>query len=149
MPLLTHYWPLWLLAAFFAFSALRAGQRRFDLSIRERNYLLSYRPVLWFFSALFAGLALMDWVFHSLLFQPFTSLNRVLWGMLALGALAICSGLWVRPPEVDHGSHDRLSASMRARRWYASLTSIGALLFNVALAVWLVATALTLYRGML
>lgn len=149
MPLLIHYWPLWLLAAFFAFSAIRAGQRRFDLSLRERNYLLGYRPVLWFFSALFVGLALMDWVFYSLHFEPFTALNRVLWGVLALSALAICSGLWVRPPEPDRSTHDRLSESLRARRWYASVTAIGALLFNAALAVWLVATMATLYLGLI
>lgn len=147
MPLLIHYWPLWLLVVFFAFSALRAGQRRLDLSLRERRFLLGYRPVLWFFSALFSGLILMDWVFHSLHFQPFTSLNRVLWAVLALSALAICSGLWVHPPELDHSSRDRLSGSLRARRWYASVTAIGALLFNAALAVWLVATMVTLYQG--
>ena len=146
--LFLSYWPLWLLVLAFAVLALSVREKRLDLSIRATGFEIGSRSVAWFFSALFAGLAVADWGLGNLGYEPHRGLTRLLWLLLGAGALAICSGMLLHPPALDHEDKNRLSEGFRQRRLLSSVTAIGAIVFNGALAVWLVQIALTLFGGL-
>ncbi len=143
-----HYWPLWLLVLAFAALAFGVREKHLDLSIRDTGFKIGSRPVAWFFSALFAGLAVADWGLGNLGYEPHRGLIRVLWFLLGAGALAICTGMVFHPPALDHQDKNRLSEGFRQRRLLSGVTAIGALVFNGALAIWLIQMALTLFGGL-